>query len=55
MLNCKTVSKTMKNIEFFVTSQQETLKRKIREEDFTKAVLIDVCGCLKNVTYFAHH
>jgi hypothetical protein len=47
MLNCQRVSKAMKNEKFFVISQQKTLKRKIREEAFTKAVLIDDCGCLK--------
>jgi hypothetical protein len=47
MLNCKIMSKIMKNVKFFVTSQQKTSKRTIREDAFTKTILIDVCGCLK--------
>jgi hypothetical protein len=47
MPDCKIVSKTVKNVKIFVTSQQKTLKRIIREDAFTKAILIDVCGCLK--------
>jgi hypothetical protein len=38
--------KTIKNVKFFVTSQQKTLEKK-REDAFTKAILIDVCGCLE--------
>ena len=45
-LICKTMSKTMKNLNFFVTYQQKSSKRKLIEDVFTEAILI-VCGCLE--------
>jgi len=47
----KIVSKRIKNVKIFVTSQQKTLKKK-RKDAFTKAVLIGVCGCLKKRYFF---
>jgi hypothetical protein len=41
------VSKRIKNVKIFVTSQQKALKRKIIKVASTKAALIDVCGCQK--------
>jgi hypothetical protein len=46
------VSERFKNIKIFFTPQQKTLKRKIRKDASTNAVLIDVCGCLKKLYLF---